>query len=207
MLAIATDLHLQDPDRTDARILASGSIVETVAAGPVVEFPELSFDVAGDQDVLVYFEQRRQFMQQSARILSVDDGEAGRRLTLELVGDPVSAENRAHFRVPVTVADIFATVDGRDGCRMLDVSITGFAVLTRQSYDVGAEVSASFSLDGRSYDGAMVVQSVRDLGRPGLRCGLRVRQPSGADAGLAEGVRALALHAEREMLRRVSGRE
>ncbi|MCB1150852.1 hypothetical protein KDK88_04855, partial [bacterium] len=89
MLAITTDLHLQDPSRTDTRVLTAGRVVDAAAAGPVVEFADLRCEVRPDQDVLVYFEHRRQFMQQSARILTLDDVADGRRLTLELVGDPV----------------------------------------------------------------------------------------------------------------------
>lgn len=204
MLAIETALHIQDPAKPDRRVLISGSVVGAADAGPVAEFPDARLSLRADQDLLVFFEQRRKFMQQSARLLASEDGDTGPRFTLELVGDPVSAENREHYRVSTAAGEYYVAVAGRNDCRMVDVSITGFAALTDQAHEVGEEIEASFSLDGRTCTGPMVVQSVRDLGRPGIRCGLRVR---GGAGGLVDGVSALALQAEREMLRRISGRD
>lgn len=206
MLVNETALHILDPAKPDRRELISGSVVAAEAAGTVAEFPDARLSLRADQDILVFYEQRRKFMQQSARVLAAADGDAGPRFTLELVGDPVSAESREHYRVSTAAGEYYVAVDGREDCRMVDVSITGFAALTDKPHEVGEEIEASLSLDDRRWRGAMVIQSVRDLGRPGIRCGLRVR---GGDSGgsLADGVRALALQAEREMLRRISGRD
>ncbi len=179
MFKAGEDLFVQDPSRED-RFLYRGQIT-SVEDG---ECHHVRLDCghlpAHDQGaVLVYFHRDRDFLQQIMEILAVErDG-----LSLRPMGDPISANRRAQDRVSTLTAEIAARVDGHDGCRVQDVSATGFAVLADAGWRPGQVLDVSLGFEGRTWQGRACIQSVREMGPGRLRFGLRVM---GTDAASGE---------------------
>ena len=57
------------------------------------------------QEITVFYEIKREFMQQPVQIDSVEPGEEGPVARYFALGDPVSAESRQHYRVTTITAE------------------------------------------------------------------------------------------------------
>ena len=205
MLNISTELHIQDTTKTDKRGLVRGVINEEKSGGFVGSFEEARFTVMADQEIVVFFEQRRKFMQQAGRVIEVQSGQTGLTFAFETIGEAVSAEDREFYRTSAVSAEIDASIGVETSCRMVDVSATGFAYIGKKEHAIGATIDAMVSHEGKEFSGTMSVQSVRDLGILGIRHGVRYLENE-ADAGtLRNGLQMISLKVEREMLQRKSG--
>ena len=103
----------------------------------IVELPIEENDFEIGQELLAFFEQQFRFVQQSARLDSIDF-EAGQQVvTLRLLSETVSAEFRECYRVSAVVARISARVGPSDECAVVNVSSIGIAVISRGRYRIG----------------------------------------------------------------------
>ena len=88
---------------------------------------------------------------------------------------------------------------------MVDLSATGFGMISKHRYPVGKTLQAGLMHEGEALNGAMTVQSVRDLGPLGIRYGLRYSEAESTNSALRKGLQEVSRRVEREMLRRRSG--
>ena len=105
MVGIGSGFHLHFPGKSMQRILHPAKVVGLQDDTYTAEVEEQSLGVESGQDVLVYFEKNREFMQQSAQIESVGESEEGQIITLTTTGEPVSAESRKRYRAVGTDGD------------------------------------------------------------------------------------------------------
>ncbi len=205
MLNNNSELHIQDPSKTGKRWLVRGVIIEEMNGGFVVSFEEARFTVTVAQEIVVYYEHQRKFMQQAGRVIELQSSENGLMFVFEAIGEAVSAEEREFYRTSAISAEIDASIDAEARCRMVDVSATGFAYIGKNKHAIGATVDAMVTHEGKDFSGTMSVQSVRDLGILGIRHGVRYRENEAAAGTLRNGLQMISLKVERAMLQRKSG--
>jgi|GEM_PF-5334148 len=146
---------------------------------------------AVDAHFTVYFEDAFEFMRQEALAVAVESGEAP-VVEFELIGEPESAECRRAQRVPTMYANRTALFGSEEDCLLLDVSETGYAVVSKQRYEKGHVVTATVTYNGGFFSGPATVQSVREMENGDIRYGLRcipVRTGHGCD--LSSGLRRI----------------
>ncbi len=150
----------------------------------------------------VYFHLDGEFMKQPAAVrgTSVEDLFVA---DLELLGEPVSAEQRQTFRVSCVGCDIQATVGDERFCKVVDISATGFAVYADQDLRIGDIVPIVVHYDGKNHAGRASVQSVRRIASRVMRYGLSAVGGTG-DKGLAGALPRVNAAVQRERMRRTS---
>src|SRR5262245_27872989 len=151
MLKKDSELFFQIPDSLGRRVLHPCKLQEIQGSTHRLDFPEAPEGLQADMDSLIYFERRREFMQQAVHVSQVVQTEPCWIVEMELTGDPVSAESRQYYRVSCMAAAISATVGSEANCTVLDVSATGFAVYAAETYKVGDNVEVVLSYGGREY--------------------------------------------------------
>ena len=205
MIPTDTELHIQDPTKTGARVLYRGTVAATTGEMMTAAFGGIRFAVDADQPIAIFYEKKRKFVQQPARVAAVLETDP--RLIVELVttGEPVPAEERESYRVSTVSADVEADIHGESGCALVDVSAMGFAVIARAIHGQGAIVTSSLRYGGEEHMGKVCVQSVRELGRGLIRYGLRYLDDETSAGSLKDGLRQVSLAVERAMLQRRSG--
>lgn len=205
MIKAGTDIHFRDPKATNQRVLFHAVVEATEDDGRwMASFSARSPKLEPEQDVLVYYEIKREFMQQPAKIHSLEESDEGTSVTFEPLGDPASAESRQHYRVSTVTAEVAAQIGDEEGCRVVDISSTGFAAVARASHDIGATLAVTMEFEGRACSGMAAIQSVHE--RPGgkLRYGL-VSVSGGESKGFQEQLNEISLEIQRSQLRRLSG--
>lgn len=231
MLKVGNDVLFQEPTVSTRRLRRSVVMAadgETIS----VRFVGEPFAFAVDQEVLMYFNGKREFMQQVARITEiqtpeppdedqvaaeVDDagvrsaalcGPNGREqnegpiFVLEPVGDPISAEARQTYRVTTIGARIEARVGSESGLPVQDLSATGFAVLASEIYLVGQTVDVSIRHGDEACTGKASVQSFRELDSGRLRYGLRAIAEDPRAQDFLSTLQRISLAVQRDQLKR-----
>ncbi|MBW2242607.1 MAG: PilZ domain-containing protein [Deltaproteobacteria bacterium] len=205
MIKAGTDVHFRDPKVPSERVLFH-AVIEAAEEDDrwMATFSAGSPALAPEQDVLIYFEIKREFMQQPAAIHSVERGDEGTVVIFEPLGDPVSAESRQHYRVSTVTSDVTATIGDEQGCRVVDISSTGFAAVAREAHDIGTTLDVCMTFEGKSCTGSAAIQSLRE--RPGgkFRYGL-VSVNSGESRDFQEQLNDISLEIQRSQLRGLSG--
>lgn len=149
--------------------------------------------------LMLFFQGAEGFMQQPAAIVEPVSAEGA--VVVATTGEAVSGESRQFFRVSTVLCAYEAEVEGTSGCRIVDASSMGVAVVCDFEREIGDPMGVSFVLKGRRFSGECVVQSVRET-RAGWRLGLLCVSGSG---DLGDGVHALTMDAQRDQLRRIAG--
>ena len=206
MVGIGVGFHFQLPGNSKQRILHPAKVLGCYKGGVYtaeVEDPALA--LKDGLEILLYFERNREFMQQSARIDSIEESDTQPVITLTTTGDPVSAESRQCYRTSTVMIELTAEVGSERGCRVLDVSSTGFAVVASQRYSVGKILDATIGYEGKSYNGKLSVQSVRELSPGRIRYGLHCTEAKKTPGNLAQGLQQMSIQIQRAQLRRLAG--
>ncbi len=172
MLEIGGAFYLQISDESKRRILHLAKVVCLEGNTYTAELEEQDLDIAENGHVFIYFEARRDFLQQAARILRILGDEPKPTIEFETIGEPASAENRQYYRVSTIAADLTAELGDEDYCPLLDVSCTGFSVISGREHAVGNIAEAMLIYQGEEYRGKVRVQSIRVLGKDRIRYGL-----------------------------------
>lgn len=228
MLAIDAGIFLRMPLESDKRILHPAVIKECREKVFTVEVDEPLKLEAGDE-ILVYYEIKREFMQQPARVDAVlmsdpeaepDDESAGdaegesdreaetpvkMMIGFETTGDPVSAESRQCYRVSTALAGLTTQLGNETGCQLLDVSASGFSVISSARHKLGSIVPAVLHHDGRTYKGKACVQSIRELEPDRIRYGLYCVENRSITGDLQKGMQTISMAVQRQQLRRLAG--
>ena len=228
MLGKGTNVFLQFPQEARTRLLHQGTVVDLAPDAFQAIFDEDSLPLEAGQELMIYYETQRKFMKQSVRVIAVHGGGAltdaiavatedngaeattatvvcaGLAAALALVGQPCSAESRQCYRVSTAVSDHRAELAGED-CKLLDVSATGYAVLSKKVHKVGQVLDGAVMLRRETFRGRVCVQSVKDLGSGRFRYGLYCADERTRIGGLKEGLPKLTMDLQLEQLRRRSG--
>lgn len=219
MLTKESRIFIQRPDEAAQRILHAATVLAATdniyAIRPAES--DLAFE-AGDE-LRIFFEKDRKFMQQAGRVEALmdpppddtDESQASPQdaapiLGVATVGEPASAESRECYRVLTMFTDMTVCVGDEDQCPLLDVSATGFAVVSSQELLVGQIVDVSPHHDGQSFPGQASVQSVRDLGAGRFRYGMHCTDERGGDRTLVNGLQQISAAVQRQQLRRMAGK-
>lgn len=192
--------RLPKEDAGKQRILRPATVL-AIAEGACTLQLEHPVDVAESTDAFLHFEEKRKFLQQSVRVLSVDPEKPG-LISLQLQGSPISAESRQAFRVSCLGANIKALIAEEAECDVVDLSVTGFAFYAKSQYEIGRRLRVSLVYDGREYKGYATVQSTRTLNSKMFRYGAHCSD--GAGDNLAKSLASLSLAVQSEQLRRLA---
>jgi len=196
-------LRLPKEDSSKTRVLRPATVLslEGDVCGIRLEQPCSGFQVS--TDVALHFEERRRFLQQSARVVRSDPADS-LVLGVQLQGSPVSAESRQCFRVSCLGANIRATIDDESGCEVVDLSATGFGFYARRDYALGSRVRVLLTHAGKAYAGHATVQSSRRMTPKTIRYGVHCTD-TGIDT-LAKSLASINLTVQGEQQRRMAAK-
>lgn len=167
-------------------------------------------------EVIVYYQRRREFLKQVARLRSTDEWIAAHTqadeaainpeqlLALELVGEPMSAESRGCYRTSTLFASLEIDFDSQDRRQLLDISATGFAVQSGKERQIGDVVDVALTTSRGRFRGASSVQSVKPLNNDQWRLGVNCIDQDPRNRLLQE-LTTLSMQVQRDQLRRLSG--
>ena len=208
MIKTGNDVLFQEPT-CDTRRLRRSVVVDASADEFSIQFVAEPFAFEVDQEVLMYFNGKREFMQQIARVTEVSHPEEGSdesiTFVLETVGDPISAENRQHYRVSTISANLEANVGSEENLSVQDLSSTGFAVLATNQYELGQTVEVSIAHGEEHCHGIASIQSVRDFGGGRIRYGMRAIEEDPHTGEFLQVLQRISLAVQREQLQRSGG--
>jgi hypothetical protein len=162
------------------------------------------FRVETDQTIRV-FHQARDFMQQTANVISMTEEDGVKTVAIVLTSKPASAESREFHRVSTVFAELTASVGEEDACPLVDVSTMGFALISKEAFQIGDILSTELRFEHEVYPGKTCVQSVRDLGAGRIRYGLLPLADDVGGTQMFAGMQRMTIALERRQLRRLSG--
>jgi hypothetical protein len=206
MIKTGNDILFQEPS-CDTRRLRRSVVVEANDEKISVRFVAEPFEFETDQEVLMYFNGKREFMQQVARVVEIaeDETDEGPLFVLELIGDAISAESRQNYRVSTISAGIAARVGSEESLSVQDLSATGFAVIAAEEYPIGQTVEVGIAHQDEQCHGVASIQSVRELGPGRIRYGLRAIEEDPHTGTFLEVLQRISLGVQREQLQRSGG--
>ncbi|MHC4428162.1 MAG: PilZ domain-containing protein [Planctomycetota bacterium] len=204
MLASETKIFLNLPNQSKQRILHPATVKETKKRGYTAELEEPDVAIQAGQDLFVYYELKRKFVKQPARIDAVMQTDPVLVVGFQITGEPMSAESREWFRVSTVMANLTASVGAESECRLLDVSTAGFAVEATKRYEVGQIVPVTLRYEGSQFSGQARIQSMRQMNKGRFRYGLHAIEDKASGGDLRKGQQHISAAIEREQLRRLS---
>ena len=163
MLTIDAAFFLQIPSNSKKRILHPAKIVGFTKGLYTAELEEADLPIIAKQEILVFYERTLSFLQQAACVTEVFEGGAKFMIEFKTTGEPVSAESRQTYRVSAVMADLSAELGKEKNCPLLDISSTGFSLISGETYKIGSIVDAVVRYDGKEHKGKVCVQSIRQL--------------------------------------------
>ena len=167
MLTVGNDVFLQLTSESEHRTLHPSSVVEVTDHVFTAELEEHDLAPEAGQEILIYYNLRHEFVNQSARIDTVletepdENGQSKVLVAIERTGEPVSAEDRQCYRVSTVLAELAVSFGGCGDCPVMDVSPTGFSVISPKKYRVGRIVTATFQYENLQHTGHVCIQSMR----------------------------------------------
>jgi hypothetical protein len=210
MLSQGDLLYIQRPTQSPQRVLIPLDIVANEQDHVIIETSQVFDWLPDDGQVLVYYDKRRDFVKQSAKLEihlheeDEDQVDGVMRYAIELLGEAVNAESRQTFRVSTVISGRTASFDDEGDVPLVDVSATGYAVIATKQRNVGEIVKTTLNHDGRHFSGSACVQSVCQLDDQRIRYGMFCvdkRQPGN---NLNQGLLTISMAVQREQLRRLS---
>ena len=111
----------------------------------------------------------------------------------------MSAEDRQCFRVSCAVEGLTISFGGTDNCLLVDVSSTGFGVVSPDEYEVGSIVTATPKYEELEHTGNVRIQSVVASRNGGFRYGVCC-----IDKDLERVVQQISMEIQRSQLRRLA---
>lgn len=191
MIKVRCDILFQDP-MFKKRALRHASVTELDNEGFVVEFDDDPVPLEVDDEVIVYFDDDGNFMQQVVRIREIVRQEPRLQVVLTSIGDATCAESRKHFRVSTLSSEIHARIGEEADCAVQEVSATGFSVVAGESYDLGSTIEVAIEYEGDFFCGSASIQSILEL-RPGhLRYGLKALDTGLEGSELLDGLQQIS---------------
>jgi hypothetical protein len=218
-----TQIFIQTPEEFAERILHPAEVIGEVEGGFGVKLQDaLTLEVGND--VNLYYEVERQFMQQPARCIPLAPGASPaasgaraeaepeaeaegepdpvRVTALETTGSLISAECREVYRVSTITANLTAALANEETCPLTDISSTGFSVIASAAHEIGAVLPATLRFEDKQFTGQARIQSIKQLIVGRTRYGLRNLDEKRARRDLAKGQQQIAAAVQRMQLRR-----
>lgn len=199
MIKTDTEILFQDP-ASRMRLLRHSRVIEVDRETFTVEFGRDVIALGNDDELLIFFNDQGEFMQQVVRVLDVRFDAS--RLLVQIIplGDAICAETRESFRVVTISADISVSLGDEEDCTVQDVTSTSLSVVARQHHPVGGSKQLCLSHQGNFYSGRVTVQSRRVV-RPGhIRYGLSL--VANEEGDLLDGLQQIHLIVESAQLKR-----
>lgn len=203
MLTPGIGFFIQIPGKTKERILHAATVLEIRDGTYTAEIEEDHLVLEAGQDILVYCEVQHRFMQQPARIEAILQTDPHQVIGFETTGEPISAEARECYRVSTVMANLTAIVID-ESCPLLDVSASGFAVLSTTRHKMGRVVNVAVRYGDEQYQGEARIQSIREMPDGRIRYGLNALEDRGVDANLQKGQREITMDIQRQQLKRLA---
>lgn len=194
------------PGETRRRVLHASTVTQLSGTDSFTVLPDdsgLGYEVG--QELLIYFERRRQFVQQPAKVEALLDSEKGGVVVLRTTGEPVSAESRQCYRVSTILSDLSVTFDGVEGCSLRDVCVTGFAVASPRHYTTGQVLDVGLLFEGTGYTGQASIQSITPMPDGQVRYGVNCVKDKASASSLSKGVQQVSMSVQRRQLSRLAG--
>ena len=210
MLSQGDLLYIQRPTQSQQRILIPLDIVAMQQGQIIIETSELFDWLPEDGQVMVYYDQRREFVKQSARMEvhvheeTEDQVDGVMRYAVELLGESVSAESRQTFRVSTVISGRTAQFADEGDVPLVDVSASGYAVIASGKHNVGEIIKTTLVHDGREFTGTACVQSICQLDPSRIRYGMYCVEKRQPGNNLNQGLLTVSMAVQREQLRRLS---
>ena len=195
---------MQIPHELGRRELHPGTVIEVEEREITAELKTEAFRAKANQEVFVYHEKESELMKQAAVVDEHLAVETPPIVRFHTTGEAVSAENRQGCRVSTLTAELVARLGTEEGCPLLDVSATGFALIAKQRYEVGNHVPVTLYYKNESYSGIGCVQNIRKLSQERIRYGFRGVDDPEAAGDLLKGLTLIHSIAQREQLRRLA---
>ncbi len=207
----STERIRQIPDESAERILHAAKVVDLRSNLLTAQFEDRNLDIAKfpgvveGRDLFIFYEARRDFLQQAAYVRKILYGELKPTFELETTGEPSSVESRQHHRVSTVTAGLTAELGDEDYCPLLDVSRTGFSVISSRNYAIGSIVEATVTHQGEEYRGRVSVQSICALSKGRIRYGLLCVQNRESVGNMLRGLELMTTSLQSQQLRRLAG--
>ncbi len=206
MLTVGNDVFLQLTSESEHRTLHPSSVVEVTDHVFTAELEEDDLAPEAGQEILIYYNLRHEFVNQSARIDTVletepdENGQSKVLVAIERAGEPVSAEDRQCYRVSTVLAELAVSFGESDDCPVVDVSPTGFGVISPEDYRTGSVVTTSFQYEDLQHAGQVCIQSKRAFRGGRFRYGVHC-----VSKEFQAVMQQISMALQRQQLRRLSG--
>ena len=209
MFQVDQEIFFQKPSESAKRVLHAGKVICVEGDLVTATFEEEQLGFEEDLEFLVYYEKKREFMKQPAKIQTVievdPEFDARSSMAFQTCGEPVSAESRQCYRASTVISKRKVSVGGEDHCPLLDVSIAGFAFIGKESYQIGQILDTVLTHEGKTFRGTTAVQTIRELPDGRIRYGMYCSDERSSDADLLEGLHVVSMAVQREQLKRLAG--
>lgn len=205
MWTSGSDIFLQRPRESAARILHPATVVGGVDRRLSVRFDKTDLALSPGQDVLMYYDIGQRFHKHPAKVAEVELDGTQWVATVELDGEAVSADSRQCYRTVTVTTNLTVKVGEEPACALLDASMTGLAVASREVHSIGTLVEVELTYDGQTYQGMACVQSVCDLGAGKVRYGFHAAGARGPQDNLLKGLKQVTMCVQRVQLQRRAG--
>lgn len=204
MLSTGQGIFIQLPDDSNRRILHPAKVVSVDGDLQTAELAEHDTPVEAGQEVLVYFDRNREFLQQPGRIDAVIQTEPTAIVGLAVTGEPVSAETRQCYRVSAVTSGLTVTVEGGETAAVADISASGFSMISGGSYKVGQVLSVCIRFENEEFPGKACIQGAKVRGDGRTRYGLHCVNDVKVGGDLERGLRHISMAVQRQQLARQS---
>ena len=203
-MAVVAEGCLKLTDGSAEQSLRPGRIVRSVNGHYTAELEESDFVAEVGDEAKVYYALKRAFVQQTLLIETVTITENA-WVDFQLLGEPVSAENRQCYRVSMLVSNLSVKVGPEEYCRLLDISASGFSVTAAADYREGQVVEATLRYEDGEFSGRARIQRVRPwtLGRK--RYGLHHLTKREGGGELHKGMKHICMAVQGRYVRALAG--
>ncbi|MDH3584478.1 MAG: hypothetical protein OER86_09710 [Phycisphaerae bacterium] len=205
MLRVDSNILIQFPGDGDRRVLHKAKIIALREQTYTAELEEQALPIEAGRPALVFYSEAGRFMQQSAVVTATMQAGSRPVFGLEVTDEPTPGESRQCFRIATIIPERTAHFGAEDNCPILDVSVTGFAIVSTEVYIAGNTVPVTLNYEDEIFTGRARVQSVVQLDDGRFRYGLWCADERPDTGTLPEGLQKITMAMQREQLRRVSG--
>lgn len=222
MLSTGAEVFITYGRDADKRILHPAKVLSVSGATYALQLAGSGLSIDAGTRVFVFFDLNRQFQKQTAEVVAVSDPRTGLEqgdsanlninaskvagvvFGCNLLGQPISAEERQSFRVCTVVADIVGDLGLEKKCPLMDVSSTGFSMIARSKYKISDVIAAVLRHEGAEYKGRAVVQSIKELPGGRFRYGLHCIDDRADGKTIIRGCQQISMACQRAQLRRLA---
>ncbi len=205
MFRIGDEFFVHFAKESRKRVLHAAKIVGMEDGSFTAEFEESDLAAQTDQNLVLFYDVKRKFVQQPALVLSVEESEPKLVITMKTTGEMASAEGREYYRVSTVLSDLTIDIEGEGACDLMDVSATGLAIASNDTHGIGQLLSLSLDLEGCMHKGRACVQSIQELHDGRTRYGLLCIAEETSKESLRQGLCKLSMMVQRQQLQRLSG--